>query len=73
MWLRVWDKTKEKDGKNKAVYELHTGVKENFSDMRIWKGIIERLLNNIEPDRFMVDLREDEQDLIFPDFPKVTF
>ena len=66
MWLRVWDKAKEKDGKNEAIYELHTGVKENFSDMRFWKGIIERLLNNIEPDRFMVDLREDEQDLIFP-------
>jgi hypothetical protein len=60
MWLRVWDKTKEKDGKNTAIYELHTGVKENFPNMHFLKGVIEKLLDNVEYGRFIVQLETDE-------------
>lgn len=60
MWLRVWDKTREKDGKNTAIYELHTCVEQNFSTMHFMKGVIERLLTNIECGRFLVLLQEDE-------------
>ena len=60
MWLRVWDKTREKDGKDTAIYELHTGVEQNMPTMHFLKGVIERLLDNIEPNRFMVLLQPDE-------------
>ena len=61
MWLRVWDKTKEKNGKNTAIYQLHTRVKQNLRMMPFLKEIVEHLLEEIEPHRFMVLLQEDEE------------
>jgi len=58
----VFDKTKEKDGKNTAIYELHTGVEQNLQTLHFLKGIIERLLRQIEPDRFGVLLENDTND-----------
>lgn len=59
MWLRVWDKTKEKDGKNTAIYELHTCIENNFSNMRFLKGVVERILDKLESERFIVLLQDD--------------
>jgi hypothetical protein len=59
MWLRVWDKTREKNGENEAIYELHTSIEENFSTMRFLERVIEQLLNNIEYGRFIVLLQSD--------------
>ena len=66
MYLRVWDKTREKDGNNKAIYELHTQIKANYPDMKFWAGVIERILNNIEPDRFTVLLEDEKKELAKP-------
>lgn len=58
--MRVFDRKKEVDGKNRAIYEVHTSIKENFSQMTFWKGVIERLLDIIEEGRFFVVVQDDE-------------
>ena len=63
MWLRIWDKTKEKNGCNTAIYELHTSVRENFATMHFLKEIVQRLLNNIDANRFVVILNKDSEDI----------
>jgi hypothetical protein len=63
MWLRVWDKTREKDGKNEAIYEIHSAIKENIREMHFWAERVQTMLNNIEQGRFWVRTQEDEKAL----------
>lgn len=55
--LCVWDKQKEKNGKNKAIYTLRTSVKEQFETVRFMRKVIENLLDCIDSDRFIVSLQ----------------
>lgn len=53
-WLSVFDKTKEKDGKNKAIYHMGTYLEQNFLWIDDFQHRLQRVLDKIEGGRFWV-------------------
>ena len=53
-WLSVFDKTKEKDGKNKVIYHCSTFLEKNFLWIDDFQRRLQNILDAVEDGRFWV-------------------